>query len=65
LRLAEEEEIYWHKRSKSTWLLKGDSNTSFFHRMANGKEKKKNTIFSLKHENQTIEGDGALVEHAT
>lgn len=64
LRLLEEEESYWHKRANSTWLLKGDSNTAFFHRVANGK-KRKNTIFSLKHEDQTIEGDEALVDHAT
>jgi hypothetical protein len=44
--------------------LKGDCNTAFFHRVANGK-KRKNTIFSLKHNDQVIEGDGALVDHAT
>jgi hypothetical protein len=64
LRLAEEEESYWHKRSNSMWLLKGDNNTAFFHRMANRK-KRKNTIFSLSHNEQIIEGDDALVEHAT
>jgi hypothetical protein len=64
LRLSEEEEIYWHKRANCNWLLKGDNNTAFFHRVANGK-KRKNTIFSLKHENQIIEGDEALVDHAT
>jgi hypothetical protein len=61
LRLLEEEEGYWHKRSNSMWLLKGDSNTTFFLRVAN----RKNTIFSLKHDDQTIERDGAQVEHAT
>ena len=30
LRLLEEEELYWHKRSNLTWLLKGDNNTGFF-----------------------------------
>jgi hypothetical protein len=35
--LAEEEQ-YWHKRSSSRSLLKGDNNTEFFHRMANGKK---------------------------
>ena len=44
LRLLEEES-YWHKRSNSMWLLKGDSNTAFFHRVANGK--KGRTLFSL------------------
>ena len=41
LRLLEEEELYWHKRSNLTWLLKGDNNTGFFHRVANGKKRKK------------------------
>jgi len=41
----EEEESYWYKRSNSMWLLKGDNNTAFFHRMANGK--KGRTRFSL------------------
>jgi hypothetical protein len=44
--------------------LKGDNNTTFFHRVANGK-KQKNTIFSLNHDEHVIEGDAALVEHAT
>ena len=30
LRLLEEEELYWHKMSNLTWLLKGDNNTGFF-----------------------------------
>jgi mannosylglycoprotein endo-beta-mannosidase len=38
LKLMEEEESYWHKRSNSVWLLKGDCNTTFFHRIANGKK---------------------------
>jgi len=40
LRLTEEEESYWHKRSNSMWFLKGNSNTAFFHRIANGKKGK-------------------------
>lgn len=38
LRLMEEEKSYWHKRSNSIWLLKGDYNIAFFHRIANGKK---------------------------
>ena len=30
LRLLAEEELYWHKRSNSKWLLEGDNNTGFF-----------------------------------
>lgn len=40
MRLLEEEESYWHKRSNVNWLLKGDNNTTFFHRVANGKKRK-------------------------
>lgn len=64
LKLLEEEETYWHKRSSLNWLLKGDNNTDFFHRIANGK-KRKNTIFCLQNENEQIEGDEKILEHAT
>jgi hypothetical protein len=40
------EEEYWYKRSHENWLLKGDSNTEFFHKVANGKRRKQ-TIFFL------------------
>jgi hypothetical protein len=43
-RLLEEEELYWHKRSNENWLLKGDNNTNYFHKKANGKKGK--TIYS-------------------
>jgi len=39
LRLFAEEELYWHKRSNSNWLLEGDNNTGFFHKIAKGKNK--------------------------
>jgi hypothetical protein len=35
--IMEEEELIWFKRSHETWLLKGDNNTKYFHRIANGK----------------------------
>jgi hypothetical protein len=35
LKMLEEEELHWFKRSHETWLLKGDNNTEFFHRVAN------------------------------
>ena len=37
LKLLEEEESYWHKRSNLMWLLKGYNNTSSFHKIANDK----------------------------
>jgi hypothetical protein len=39
LKIMEEEELYWHKRSNENWLLKGDNNTAYFHRKAWKKEK--------------------------
>ena len=38
-RLLEDEEIYWHKRSNSKWLLEGDLNTGFFSQNGKWKEK--------------------------
>lgn len=40
MKILEEEEIYWHKRANSTWFLKGDNNTKFFHKIANEKRGK-------------------------
>jgi hypothetical protein len=63
LRLLEEE-IYWYNRSHDNWLLHGDLNTKYFHRVASGR-KRKNTILSFDHKGITIEGDENLLVHAT
>ena len=44
--LLEEVELYWHKRSNSKWLLEGDLNTDFFHKIANGGKKEKHHFLS-------------------
>jgi hypothetical protein len=62
--ILEEELLYWYKRSHKNWLLKGDNNTEYFHRIANGK-KRKQTIFTMKCGDRTISGDAQLVKHAT
>jgi mannosylglycoprotein endo-beta-mannosidase len=41
-----DDESYWHQRSHARWLLQGDQNTSYFHKIANGR-KMKNTLYSL------------------
>jgi len=64
LGILAEEELYWHKRSNSKWLLQGDNNTNFFHRIANGK-RRKNKILSLINNDVVIEEENLLVEHAT
>jgi mannosylglycoprotein endo-beta-mannosidase len=61
--MLEEEELYWLKRSHENWLLKGDNNTKFFHKIANGK--KENTIISFNDQDMVIEWDENLLQHAT
>jgi hypothetical protein len=60
----EKEEAFWQQRSKEQWLLYGDNNTSYFHKIANG-SKRKRTMFSLKKGSKNIQGTPALLEHAT
>jgi mannosylglycoprotein endo-beta-mannosidase len=62
--LLDQEESYWHKRCHEEWLLKGDNNTKYFHKIANGR-KRKNTIISLEKDGNIIEGDENLLNHAT
>ena len=38
--LLREEEIKWYQRAKTKHLLEGDSNTRYFHLIANGKHRK-------------------------
>ena len=40
LRLLKQEELYWYNRSHETWLLNGDLNTKYFHRVASGRKRK-------------------------
>lgn len=64
MKLLEEDELYWFKRSHETWLHKGDNNTDYFHKVANGR-KRKGAIFSLQDGDNTIEGDQNLLNRAT
>jgi hypothetical protein len=40
MQLLREEEIKWYQRSKSNKLLQGDSNSRYFHLVANDKQRK-------------------------
>jgi hypothetical protein len=64
LHILEEEELFWFKRSHKTWLLQGDNNTEFFHRVVNGR-KHRQTIYSLEDGLDHITGDDNLLRHAT
>jgi hypothetical protein len=59
-----EEELYWFKRSHENWLLKGDNNTEYFHRIANG-NKRKQTIYFLKDGDNSVQGSQELLNPVT
>jgi hypothetical protein len=59
-----DEELFWLQRSHERWLLQGDCNTSYLHRVANGR-KRKNFVHSLKSGYLVIEGTKNLLDHAT
>jgi hypothetical protein len=40
MQIYEEEEAFWFERSSKKWLLEGDKNTAYFHRIANGRKEK-------------------------
>ena len=62
--LLVEEEIAWMQKSHENWLLKGDRNADYFHRIVNGR-RRRNTIFSLSCGDEMIEGTKNLLKHAT
>ena len=59
-----EEDLYWHQFSNERWLLKGDNNTNFFHKVANGR-RRKNSMISLEYGAIIVEGTKNLLAHAT
>ena len=63
-KINEEEELYWYQRSHDKQLHDGDNNTEYFHRVANGRKRKKN-ILSMEDGTRIIEGDEDLLNHAT
>jgi hypothetical protein len=63
LHILDEEELYWYRRCHETRLLKGDNNTSFFHKISSG-QRRKQSIFSLQDGCTTIKAN-CLLDHAT
>ena len=62
--LLREEEIKWYQRSKAQFILEGDSNTRYFHMVANGRHRKK-YIHSLHQDEGVIEGQIELKQYIT
>jgi hypothetical protein len=58
------EELKWYQRSKAKHLLEGDSNTKYFHLLANGRHKK-SRIFQLEDKGQKICGDKEFKKYIT
>ena len=63
-RMLREEELKWYQHSNSQFILKGDSNTRYFHGVANGRHQKK-LIRSLQEEEGMIEGHEQLKSYIT
>jgi hypothetical protein len=64
IQLLREEEVKWYQRSKTNKLLYGDSNTKYFHLVANGKHRK-TRIFQVEDDGQIIWGDDQLKNYIT
>jgi hypothetical protein len=62
--LLREEEIKRYQRSKVNKLLQGDSNTRYFHLVANGKRRKSN-IFQLEDGDRIMKGEEPLNSYIT
>ena len=59
-----EEEAYWFQKSQARWLIQGDLNTAYFHRIANGR-RRKNLVHSLEDNGVMVEGTDNLLKLAT
>jgi mannosylglycoprotein endo-beta-mannosidase len=62
--LHREEELKWYQRSKAQFILEGDSNTRYFHGIANGCHRRK-CIQSLVQDEGQIEGHEQLKSYIT
>lgn len=60
LKMLDDEEICWKQRSHENQLLKGDDNNEFFHRIANGRKRKKLYYVFLKRMGEELKGGGGI-----
>ena len=58
------EAIYWQQRGSDLWVLEGDANTQFFHRLANSRHRK-NTIVSLETDLGEVSRQEDIMLHVT
>jgi hypothetical protein len=61
IRAYNHEEVYWQSRGDVKWILEGDSNTTYFNSLANGRRKCR--IDYLDTENGRITEQQALMDH--
>jgi len=59
-----EEELQWQRRGGEKWLLAGDSNSSYFHKCANGRRRKMH-ISMLEVNGQEVVEPHSLRAHIT
>jgi hypothetical protein len=58
------EEIHCQQKGSELWVLKGDSNTDFFHAFANGRRRKK-TIIELETDQGVVKSQEEIMKHVT
>jgi hypothetical protein len=58
------EEIHCQQKGSELWVLKGDSNTDFFHAFANGRRRKK-TIIELETNQGVVKSQEEIMKHVT
>jgi hypothetical protein len=56
------EEVSWRQKSRALWLKEGDSNTKFFHRLANS-HRRHNTIEALVVDGQLTDDRTVIQDH--